>query len=158
MNRFDEVTIWVRDLSNMNRPDFELTLPTSEDLNYEFDYLIADVEDDNNVFYTFGLYEYQSLTKLNEIAEALTEVEDITLVLAIHEAHSLDINEILDLNLEDYYIYGNYDLKEYAIEYVEENYSDLDSFILNCIDYEKMAREFSHDSNLNETSHGLLIG
>lgn len=158
MNRFDEVTIWVRDLSNMNRPDFELTLPTSEDLNYEFDYLIADVEDDNNVFYTFGLYEYQSLTKLNEIAEALTEVEDITLVLAIHEAHSLDINEILDLNLEDYYLYGNYDLKEYSEEYVEENYPDLDDFVKDCIDYERMANNFSHDGSLNETSHGLLIG
>lgn len=157
MKTFDEVKLWVRNLHT--NTDFELTLPTLKNLNFEFDYLIADVEDDNNIFHTFSLYEYQSLTNLNRIAEALIEIEDIDKLLAIYEAHGLSIDEILEQDLDNYILYESCDLKDYVYSLVHDgHYGEISDSLINYIDYECLARDLSHDGNTNETSYGLLIG
>lgn len=165
---FEEVTIWVRRLDK--NIDVQITLPLSDpyseldkafgDENWkEHDYLIADVDDDNNIFSTFNLYEYQSISEMNKIAEQLTEVEDIDKILAIHEAHARGIQEILDSDLDDYMICEDCNLVDYANTLLEDGYfGEVPTALINYIDIKAIAYDLSHDGTLNETSYGLLIG
>lgn len=169
MKKFEEVSIWVRRL-DINL-DVNITLPCDNvyseldtafggDSWREHDYEIVDVDDEFNIFHDFRMYGYVNIERMNEVAEQLSEIDNLDLLLAINEAHGADLKELLEDNLEDkYYLYEDCSLKDYAYSQVEDGYyGDIPDSIINYIDYDSMARDLEHSGDINETSYGLLIG
>ncbi len=167
MKQFEEVSIWVRRL-DINL-DVNITLPCDNvysELDKAFggeswrehDYEIVDVDDEHNIFHDFKMYGYVNIERMNEVAEQLSEIDNIELLLAINEAHSVDLKELLEDDLNDkYFLYEDTTAEDYVYSQVEDGYyGEIHESLI--IDYSRMARDLTLSGDVNETSYGLLIG
>ena len=114
---------------------------TCEDEHYHDEYFITDYECDY-----MEIEEYSRIDKLNEIAEAMENIDEDG-VKAIK--FLMDNNFVSDIfqaieNYEDSVrIYENQTMQDIAENYIEECYNldDMPSIIANNIDYESIARD-----------------
>jgi hypothetical protein len=101
--------------------------------------------------------EYESIEDVNEIAEKLAEWDDDLFSAA---CEIWGINEILDDDPDDYYLYSDinndYDLGYYWIE--ESGCYDTSTIgaLANYIDYEGFGRDVRFESNGGFTSYGWI--
>lgn len=168
MKKFEEVEIVVRRLDNYK--EARITLPSSDpynDLAVEFDdenwsdtdYEIVDVEDRHSIFLDFKMYGYVSLDRMNDVAEKLSEIDDINLLLAINEAYDLELKELLDSDLDNYTLYEDSTAEDYAYTLVDEGvFGEVTEKIQGYIDYEKIARDLEMGGDCYETSYGVVTG
>lgn len=104
-----------------------------------------------------GFGEYESIDKINEIAEVLSDWDE-DLLAAACEIWNLD--EVLDDCPDAYYHYSDintdYDLGYYWV--VESGCYDLDNlgFLSNYIDYEAFGRDYRLQSNGGFTNYGWI--
>jgi antirestriction protein len=105
--------------------------------------------------HNFG--EYESIDRINEIAETLEEWDADVLQAA---CEIWDINEVLEHNADEYQLYTDintdYDLGYYWV--VESGCYDLDKMgnLANYIDYEAFGRDIRFESNGGFTSIGWV--
>jgi antirestriction protein len=97
--------------------------------------------------------EYESIDKLNELAEAL-ENEGEELVKAIMEATGCSLEEALT-RTDEAIFYENMTLKEVACEIVNECYN-LPEFALQYFDYEAFGRDLRYDG-YTEVDNGVIL-
>ncbi len=115
------------------------------------EYFITDYE--NSWGYQVG--EYESLVKLNELAERIEEVEcDEEHIAAYIEATGYDLGYALD-NYENSVFYHDMDLEDVAYSIVEECY-DLPEIAQRYFDYEAFARDLGYDGYV-ETEYGTIL-
>lgn len=101
--------------------------------------------------------EYESIEKVNEIAEQLAEWDEDTFLAAVE---IWSINEVLNNNSDDYYLYPDittdYDLGYYWIE--ESGCYDTTALghLSNYIDYEGFGRDVRLESNGGFSSYGWI--
>ncbi len=103
-----------------------------------------------------GLGEYASIEDINELAEALEEVEsngEEDKLASIIEANGDSIQEALRY-MDDAIFYPGYTLEEVAEELVTECYV-LPEIALRYFDYEAFARDLSFDG-YTETNTGVI--
>ena len=101
--------------------------------------------------------EYESIDKLNDLAERLENIvayNGINAVNALYEALG-DINDALDyFESEDYIFYENMTMEEVAQECIEECY-EIPSNLENYIDYKAFARDMRYDGYY-DTEYGVI--
>lgn len=161
--------ITVRELQNNKEARVEL--PNSryiEELTEAFgeewidnDYEIVDVEDDYNIFYDYRLYGYETLDKLNKLAERIEEScsdqHSLKILRSASEAYT-DIEEVLEmLEADELELYENMTPEDLAEMYVEDGlFGDVNDKLIAYIDYEKLGRDIMLDGNYYETRYGIL--
>lgn len=106
-----------------------------------------------------GLGEYENIEAVNELAEALEEVESNSeeeKLESIIEATGNSLKESLDC-MEDAIFYPGYTLEEVAEEYVNDCLftKDTPDIFRRYFDYEAFARDLSFDG-YTETVHGVI--
>ena len=106
-----------------------------------------------------GLGEYESIEKINELAEALEEVEnngDEDKLEAIIEATGDSLQNALEL-MDDAIFYPGYTLEEVAEEIVDECYftRETPEIFKTYFDYESFARDLRYDG-YTETYTGVI--
>ncbi|WP_428739682.1 antirestriction protein ArdA [Sulfurimonas sp.] len=161
--------IIVRDLHNGK--DARVELPNSNYINelteifgeewIEHDYEIVDVEDELNIFSRFRLYGFESLDKLNKLAERINESCSDTHTLKVLESASevySGIEEVLELIESDALVlYENQEIDDLAEMFVDEGaFGEINEKLLMYIDYEKLGRDIMLEGNYYETKNGLL--
>jgi antirestriction protein len=105
--------------------------------------------------HNFG--EYESVLKINEIAEKLQDWDEDTFKAA---CEIWDINEVLDHDQSDYVLYydvnNDYDLGYYWA--VESGCYDLEKMgnLANYIDYEAFGRDINLETDGGFTSYGWI--
>lgn len=99
-----------------------------------------------------GLGEYETIEKVNELAEALDKA-DVEIIKAIVEATGYSIDEALEME-DDVIFYPNTSLESVAYEIVQECYH-LPEFAERYFDYERFARDLSYDGYY-EVSNGTI--
>lgn len=115
------------------------------------EYFITDYENSWN----YVVHEYDSLVKLNELAERIEEVEcDEEHIAAYIEATGYDLEYDLD-NYENSVFYHDMDLEDVAYSIVEECY-DLPEIAQRYFDYEAFARDLGYDGYV-ETEYGTIL-
>ena len=133
--------------------DFE---PIFDSIGHD-EYFISDYECE---FSHMHINEYESLSKLNGIAEKLEDLDDYKLkeLQAIIESEYNDIAEALDILEEECFIfYEAFDLEELAEMFIEDEiFGNIPENIKRYIDYEKFARDLKYDGYI-ETSVGVII-
>lgn len=144
-----------------------ITFPIDEDdLQEVFKRIgISDEPDENGVYYEeyfftdwdgcyyCGFGEYESIDKLNELAEAL-EHEGEELVKAIMEATGDSLEDALT-RTDEAIFYENMTLKEVAYEIVNDCYN-LPEFALRYFDYEAFGRDLRYDG-YTEVDNGVIL-
>lgn len=177
MKKFEELEILVRRLDN--NKEVKITLPSSDpieelvivladedsdDIYYEFEedeIAIVKIEDTSGLFDKFSLSKDIDIDVLNSIAEQLTEFDEdeVRKILAINEAHGLKLEELLDIDLDDYILHENKKLEDYYYSLVEDGYYSIERLI-NYIDFESFSKDqnATYDNGLIETEYGLLAG
>ena len=161
--------ITVRELQNNKEARVEL--PNSryiEELTEAFgegwidnDYEIVDVEDDYNIFYDYKLYGYETLDKLNKLAERIEEScsdqHSLKILRSASEAYT-DIEEVLEiLEADELELYEDMSPEDLAEMYVEDGlFCDVNDKLIVYIDYEKLGRDIMLDGNYYETRYGIL--
>lgn len=161
--------ITVRELQNNKEARVEL--PNSryiEELTEAFgegwidnDYEIVDVEDDYNIFYDYKLYGYETLDKLNKLAERIEEScsdqHSLIILRSASEAYT-DIEEVLEiLEADELELYEDMSPEDLAEMYVEDGlFGDVNDKLIVYIDYEKLGRDIMLDGNYYETRYGIL--
>jgi antirestriction protein len=161
--------ITVRDLHKYKEARIEL--PNSNYINelteefgeewIEHDYEIVDVEDELNIFSSFKLYGYESLDKLNKLAERIDEIcsdnHSLKILASASEVYT-DIEEVLDLMENDALeLYENQEADDLAEMFVDEGlFGEVSDKLLMYIDYEKLGRDILLDGSYYETSNGIL--
>ena len=103
--------------------------------------------------FAMGFGEYESIDRINEIAEAL-ESADIDIVKAIVEATGCDVMDAID-KVDDAVFYKNQTLLDVAYEIIDECY-DLPEIAQRYFDYEAFARDLSYD-NYYEVANGVIL-
>lgn len=99
--------------------------------------------------------EYESISKLNEIAEELAYLDDCDLEkLAAIVEEQTDYVEIAMEQLDDCTYYPGMTLEEVAEQIVDECYN-LPEIALRYFDYEAFARDLRFDGYC-ETTHGVI--
>lgn len=106
-----------------------------------------------------GLGEYENIEAVNELAEALEEVESNSeedKLEAIIEATGNSLKASIDC-MDDAIFYPGYTLEEVAEEYVDECFftKDTPDIFRRYFDYEAFARDLSFDG-YTETVHGVI--
>lgn len=106
-----------------------------------------------------GLGEYENIDDVNELAEALEEVESNSeedKLESIIEATGNSLKESLDC-MDDAIFYPGYTLEEVAEEYVNDCLftKDTPDIFRRYFDYEAFARDLSFDG-YTETVHGVI--
>ncbi|WP_428746148.1 antirestriction protein ArdA [Sulfurimonas sp.] len=159
----------MRDLHNGK--DARVELPNSNYINelteifgeewIEHDYEIVDVEDELNIFSRFRLYGFESLDKLNKLAERINESCSDTHTLKVLESASevySGIEEVLELIESDALVlYENQEIDDLAEMFVDEGaFGEINEKLLMYIDYEKLGRDIMLEGNYYETKNGLL--
>lgn len=121
------------------------------------EYFISDYECEK---FHFHINEYESLTKLNDIAEKISTLDDYELkeLQAIVESEYSNILEALDILEEESFIfYEVCDLEELAEMFIEDEiFGIIPESIERYIDYEKFARDLKFEGYI-ETSVGVII-
>ena len=112
-----------------------------EDTHFHEEYFITDFECD---YMKIG--EYDNLSKLNEIAEAMKEIDEegVKAINFLVENHLVkDIFEAIESYEDSVRIYENQSMEDIAYDYVNECYNldELAPIIANNIDYEKIGRD-----------------
>lgn len=100
--------------------------------------------------------EYESIDKLNALAERLENIDpcDADVINALYEALE-DFESALEcFESEDYTYYANMTMEEVAQEYIEECY-DIPEGLENYIDYKALARDMRYD-DYYETDYGVI--
>jgi antirestriction protein len=124
-------------------------------INEEYEeYFFTDYE--NNIF-DFG--EYTSISYINEIAEALEEIEEEEEIIEaiLEELNTEEAIEVLK-NRDFMLYYGCYDMEDVAIRYVEETgllYNVPDN-IARYFDYEALGRDMDIEGHFIEYSEGYI--
>ena len=99
--------------------------------------------------------EYESISKLNEIAEELADLDgyDLEKLAAIVEEQTDDVEIALE-QMDRCTYYPGMTLEEVAEQIVDECYN-LPEFALRYFDYEAFARDLSFDG-YHETTNGVI--
>lgn len=95
--------------------------------------------------------EYDSISRLNELAEEL-EDRDLEEIEAIIEATGYSLDEALEI--DDYTFFKDWTLEDVARDIIESEY-DLPEFALRYFDYEAFARDLSYDG-YTEVENGVI--
>lgn len=120
-----------------------------------------DVEDDYNIFYDYKLYGYETLDKLNKLAERIEEScsdqHSLKILRSASEAYT-DIEEVLEiLEADELELYEDMSPEDLAEMYVEDGlFGDVNDKLIVYIDYEKLGRDIMLDGNYYETRYGIL--
>ena len=103
-----------------------------------------------------GFGEYESIEKVNELAEAL-QGADGEIIQAIIEATGYGLEYALE-NQDDAVFYRNMDLEDVAYELVQECYftKDTPEIFERYFDYKAFARDLSFDG-YTEVSNGTIL-
>lgn len=106
-----------------------------------------------------NLGEYESIEAVNELAEALEEIDrhgDLEKLEAIIEATGYDIDQAIK-QIDNAVFYPNYTLVEVAEELVNDCYGfrNVDEIFFRYFDYEAFARDLRFDG-YTETSTGVI--
>lgn len=129
---------------------------TNEELEETF---IQDIEEDEIEFSNCG---YISLKELWHIYETLNEPNNKDLVLAIIEVFGLDgaLKIIEEGQIDNYYLSDCENASDYAYELFEEGaFGKVENdFITNYIDFDAIGRDMLLNSEIHETSKGVLVG
>lgn len=129
---------------------------TDEELEETF---IQDIEEDE---IEFSNCDYISLEEIWHIYETLNEPDDKELVLAIIEVFGLyeTLEMIEDGRIDDYYLSSCQDASDYAYELFEEGaFGNIENdFLSNYIDFDAIGRDMLLNSEIHETSKGVLVG
>lgn len=141
---------WVDLPCNLSETLERLATSTGEDRD-EMEVFINNFDTEIN---GLEISECDSISKLNELAEALEKLDeyDLEKIEAILEVEGGDFMEILE-SLDNYEYYSGVTLEELAWEFVED--MGLPEVALNYFDIEKFARDLSYD-NYTETTNGVL--
>ena len=101
--------------------------------------------------------EYESIDKLNALAESLENIvayDEIDVVNALYEALG-DFEEALECwGIGNYFFWGNRTIEEVAQEYIEETY-EIPEYLENYIDYKAIARDLLF-GGCYETDYGVI--
>lgn len=181
MKEFEEFKIVVRRLDNHKEArislpnvdlfeELEIALITQEEEENgdeiffekdELEIVEIEIEDTSGLFDKFSLSKDIDIDVLNSIAEQLTEFgeNEVRKILAINEAHGLKLEELLDIDLDDYILHENKKLEDYYYTLVEDGYYSIERLI-NYIDFESFSKDqnATYDNGLIETEYGLLAG
>lgn len=151
----------VGDFESLEELKEELKLEgfTSEELEETF---LQDYESDLNCE-LFNNCDYISIEKLREVVEILENIEsyDVEKVKAICEAYGIEeaLEVIENDELEDFSLYEDCeDASDYAREmYQEGAFGEISNrFLENYIDFEAIGRDMVINSEIEETSFGVL--
>ncbi len=118
------------------------------------EFFFTDWEDDELDIDFLG--EFESIDTLNEIGEALANLEasgEIDKLTAYMEAYGGDVLDALE-NLDNCTFYPGYSMEDVAEEIVSECY-DLPEFALRYFDYSAFARDLRFDG-YTETDTGVI--
>lgn len=123
------------------------------------DYEEIFITDYETPFYT-TIDEWESITDLNDLAEALESLDeyDLEKLEAVIEAEGGDIRWWLDCNrLDNITYYPGYTIEDVARELIEEGImGNFPESLLNYIDYEAFARDLEFDG-YTETENGVVL-
>jgi len=122
--------------------------------NHE-EYFITDYECD---YIKIG--EYDSLTKLNEIAEKiekLEEQEQAAIKLMLENGLATDINNAIE-NIDNFICTGESKMEDIAYNYLEETgaLQNLPENLQNYFDYEAFGRDMEIEGSYYEDNEGIL--
>ena len=111
------------------------------DTHFHEEYFITDYECDY-----MEIEEYSNLTKLNEIAEAMENIDEegVKAINFLMENNFVkDIFEAIETYEDSVRIYEDSTMEDIAYNFIQECYSldDIPSIISNNIDYESIARD-----------------
>jgi len=111
------------------------------DTHYHEEYFITDYECD---YMEIG--EYDNLNKLNEIAEAMEDIDEdgVKAINFLMDNHLVkDIYEAIESYEDNVRIYEDSTMEDIAYDFIEQCYNldDIPSIISNNIDYEQIGRE-----------------
>nr|WP_321267744.1 antirestriction protein ArdA [uncultured Sulfurimonas sp.] len=112
-----------------------------EDIHFHEEYFITDYECDY-----MDIGEYDNLSKLNEIAEAIESIDEdgVKAINFLIENHFVkDIFEAIESYEDNVRIYEDSTMEDIAYDLIEECYSfeNIPDIIANNIDYEKIGRD-----------------
>jgi len=118
-----------------------------EDTHFHEEYFITDFECDY-----MNIEEYANLSKLNEIAEAMDEIDEngVKAINFLLENHFVkDIFEAIESYEDDVRIYEDSSMEDLAYNLIEECYDfeNIPDIITNNIDYEKIGRDLEIEGN-----------
>ena len=118
-----------------------------EDTHFHEEYFITDFECD---YMKIG--EYDNLSKLNEIAEAMEEIDEdgVKAINFLVENHLVkDIFEAIESYEDSVRIYEDSTMEDIAYDYVNDCYNldELAPLIANNIDYEKIGRDLEIEAS-----------
>ena len=143
-----------------------ITFPISEDdleevlerigINEQYEeYFITDYDNDYDIDFNFS--EYESIDHINEVIEAIENLDfsELELLKAVCECEGLP--DIEQFNPDSYIFYEGMTLEEVAQDIVEGTYYSKDNdFLLQYFDYEAFARDLSFEG-YQESKHGVYI-
>lgn len=142
-----------------------ITFPVSEEeleevlerigINDQYEeYFFTDWENDYNIDFNFG--EYESIDHINEVIEAVENLDfsELELLKAICECEGLP--DIEQFNPDSYIFYEGMTLDEVAYDIAEAYETKDNEFIFRYFDYEALARDLSFEGYY-ESSYGVYI-
>ncbi len=178
MKKFEELEIIVRridtnkeariTLPNIDPIDeLEIALMTDEENEDMGEYIIdedeleiVEIEDTSGLFNKFSSSKNIGIDELNSIAEKLAEFDEDEerKILAINEALGLKLEELLDIDVNNYYLYEDATAEDYYYSRVEDGlYGEIPDNLMVCIDFEKFAKYERINENVYETEYGVLV-
>ena len=143
-----------------------ITFPVSEEdlqevlkrigINDQYEeYFFTDWENDYDIDFNFG--EYESIDHINEVIEAIENLDfsELELLKAVYECEGLP--DIEEFNPDNYIWYEGMTLEEVAYDIVEGTYYSKDNdFLLRYFDYEAFSRDLSFEG-YQESKYGVYI-
>jgi len=159
MTNTNDIRVALTNLGKYNEGELTyvwLTLPATSDeiqtaldeigINEEYEeYFISDYEA------PFQIGEYESLTRLNEVADELDELDDYETVAfnAYIDGCSEDVNEALEVAQSgDYVVWDDVEnMEDIAYAMVDEGYFEIDesNILSRYINYEALGRDIGFD-------------
>ena len=150
-----------------------IELPASEDeIDAVMERIGIDGEEYEEYFISdyeapFHIKEYVSVTHLNEIAEALEELDEYEMygfeayIDQYGNRYLGDIEDAIEFATsgEHYVLDGCYDMVDVAYELIEQGYlfEGVDEQVLRYIDYEKLGRELDFESTFVFLDNGICV-
>ncbi len=128
---------------------------TCGDSHFHEEYFITDFECDYR-----SIGEYDNLSKLNEIAEAMESVDEdgVKAIKFLLENHFVkDIFEAIECYEDNVRIYEDSSIEDIAYNYIQDCYNldDIPPIISNNIDYEAIAREMEIEGSYYKVDNDI---